>query len=240
MPLPVAPIIPRVSPFLMEKEMFLNEVSTGASDDFKRATRLARSMVTEYGMSDLGPVQYEEKQEGVFLGRDYSKSKNFSDQVALEIDQQTRKIIEENLIENHIKYANNENIMLQGREQIRKIKKLLQEERSNAGAQKTVVEPSEGENYSIIALIGYSEEEFKLEQELIKLNGTQAQIKDKLDYLSRRTYELSRQLEEIDRQIKAGSIYAGIKARLDKLNLRIAHAKKIYEMSSVDEDESNK
>lgn len=154
--------------------------------------------------------------------------------------EETRKIIEENLIENHIKYANNENIMLQGREQIRKIKKLLQEERSNAGAQKTVVEPSEGENYSIIALIGYSEEEFKLEQELIKLNGTQAQIKDKLDYLSRRTYELSKQLEEIDRQIKAGSIYAGIKARLDKLNLRIAHAKKIYEMSSVDEDESNK
>ncbi|MBE6140348.1 MAG: ATP-dependent metallopeptidase FtsH/Yme1/Tma family protein [Firmicutes bacterium] len=79
----------------VSEEMFLNEVSTGASDDFKRATRLARSMVTEYGMSELGPVQYEEKQEGVFLGRDYSKSKNFSDQVALEIDQQTRKIIEE-------------------------------------------------------------------------------------------------------------------------------------------------
>lgn len=52
-------------------------------------------MVTEYGMSDLGPVQYEEKSEGVFLGRDYAKSKNFSDQVALEIDEQTRKIIEE-------------------------------------------------------------------------------------------------------------------------------------------------
>ena len=79
----------------VSEEMFLNEISTGASDDFKKATRLARSMVTEYGMSELGPVQYEEKQEGVFLGRDYSKSKNFSDQVALEIDQQTRKIIEE-------------------------------------------------------------------------------------------------------------------------------------------------
>ena len=46
-------------------------------------------------MSELGPVQYEEKSEGVFLGRDYAKSKNFSDQVALEIDEQTRKIIEE-------------------------------------------------------------------------------------------------------------------------------------------------
>ncbi len=78
----------------VSEEMFLKEISTGASDDFKKATRIARSMVTEYGMSDLGPVQYEEKSEGVFLGRDYSKSKNFSDQVALEIDQQTRAIIE--------------------------------------------------------------------------------------------------------------------------------------------------
>ncbi len=79
----------------VSEEMFLKEISTGASDDLKKATRIARSMVTEYGMSDLGPVQYEEKQEGVFLGRDYSKSKNFSDQVALEIDQQTRSIIEQ-------------------------------------------------------------------------------------------------------------------------------------------------
>ena len=79
----------------VSEEMFLGEISTGASDDIKRATKIARSMVTEYGMSDLGPVQYEEKSEGVFLGRDYAKSKNFSDQVALEIDEQTRKIIEE-------------------------------------------------------------------------------------------------------------------------------------------------
>lgn len=80
----------------VSEEMFLKEVSTGASDDLKRATRIARSMVTEYGMSELGPVQYEEKSEGVFLGRDYNNSsKNFSDQVALEIDQQTRKIIED-------------------------------------------------------------------------------------------------------------------------------------------------
>ena len=79
----------------VSEEMFLGEISTGASDDIKRATKIARSMVTEYGMSDLGPVQYEEKSEGVFLGRDYAKSKNFSDQVALEIDKETRKIIEE-------------------------------------------------------------------------------------------------------------------------------------------------
>ncbi len=79
----------------VSEEIFLKEISTGASDDFKKATNIARSMVTEYGMSDLGPMQYEEQQGSVFLGRDYGKAKNFSDQVALEIDRETRKIIEE-------------------------------------------------------------------------------------------------------------------------------------------------
>jgi len=76
------------------EELFLGEITTGASDDFRKATNLARSMVTEYGMSELGPMQYEQKSEGVFLGRDYNKTKNYSDQVALEIDREARKIIE--------------------------------------------------------------------------------------------------------------------------------------------------
>ncbi len=79
----------------VSEELFFGEISTGASDDFSRATKIARSMVTEYGMSDLGPVQLEHKEEGVFLGRDYNKSKNFSDAVALEIDQEVRKIVNE-------------------------------------------------------------------------------------------------------------------------------------------------
>ena len=77
------------------EELFLGEVTTGASDDFKRATKIARAMVTEFGMSDLGPIQLEDRNEGVFLGRDYNKSKNFSDAVALEIDKEVRKIIDE-------------------------------------------------------------------------------------------------------------------------------------------------
>ena len=79
----------------VSEEMFLGEITTGASDDFKKATNIARAMVTEYGMSDLGPVQYEQKSEGVFLGRDYGKTKNFSDKVAHEIDEEVRKIVEE-------------------------------------------------------------------------------------------------------------------------------------------------
>ena len=77
------------------EKLFLNATTTGASDDFKLATRIARSMVTEYGMSELGPMQLEEKSEGVFLGRDYNKQKNFSDAIALEIDKAVRKIIED-------------------------------------------------------------------------------------------------------------------------------------------------
>ena len=77
------------------EELVFNEVSTGASNDFQNATNLARSMVTEYGMSELGPVQYEQQGGSVFLGRDYLKEKNFSDQVALEIDREQRRIIEE-------------------------------------------------------------------------------------------------------------------------------------------------
>ncbi len=78
----------------VSEEMFMDEISTGASDDFKKATKIARSMVTEYGMSSLGPVQLEHRSESVFLGRDYNQTKNFSDQVALQIDEEVKKIID--------------------------------------------------------------------------------------------------------------------------------------------------
>ena len=77
------------------EEFIFNEVTTGAHNDFEKATKIARSMVTEYGMSDLGPVQFEHQESSVFLGRDYNKSRNFSSQVAFEIDQEQRKIINE-------------------------------------------------------------------------------------------------------------------------------------------------
>ena len=75
------------------EEIIFNEVTTGAHNDFEKASKIARSMVTEYGMSDLGPIQFEHQESSVFLGRDYNKSRNFSSQVAFEIDQAQRKII---------------------------------------------------------------------------------------------------------------------------------------------------
>ena len=77
------------------EEMIFNEVTTGAHNDFEQATKIARAMVTEYGMSSLGPVQLEQQEGSVFLGRDYNKSRNFSSQVAFEIDQEMRKIMDD-------------------------------------------------------------------------------------------------------------------------------------------------
>ena len=72
------------------EEVVFKEITTGAENDFSKATKIVRAMVTEYGMSDLGPMQ----QEGAaFLGRDYNKTRNFSETVAHEIDEEMRKII---------------------------------------------------------------------------------------------------------------------------------------------------
>lgn len=77
------------------EELMANDITNGAYDDIRRATKIARAMVAQYGMSKLGPVQYEDAGHSVFLGRDYMSEKNFSDQVALEIDNEVRNIIEE-------------------------------------------------------------------------------------------------------------------------------------------------
>lgn len=91
-------LLETISGFLggrVAEEIKFKEVTTGAHNDFEKATKIARSMVTEYGMSKLGPVQFEQQDGSVFLGRDYNKSRNFSDAVALEIDEEVRRIITE-------------------------------------------------------------------------------------------------------------------------------------------------
>ena len=89
-------LIARITSYLggrVAEEIVFDTVTTGAYNDFQVATHIARSMVTEFGMSDLGPIQYESAGGNVFLGRDYFKEKNFSDQVAHEIDKEVRHII---------------------------------------------------------------------------------------------------------------------------------------------------
>ena len=103
------------------EEIFFGDVSTGAQNDIEVATRIARMMVTEYGMSALGPIQYESNTGSVFLGRDYnSTQKNFSTQVAFEIDKEVRSIID---------HAHEEarKILIQNKEQVIMIAKTLLE-----------------------------------------------------------------------------------------------------------------
>ena len=90
------------------EEIFFDDISSGAQNDIEVATRIARMMVCELGMSSLGPIQYERDTGSVFLGRDYTSSqKNFSSQVAVEIDKEIRTIIEtahkdaRNILEEH-------------------------------------------------------------------------------------------------------------------------------------------
>jgi cell division protease FtsH len=78
------------------EEVIFQEISTGGHNDLQRSTAIARAMITEYGMSErLGPITYEKDSDTVFLGRDYGKSKNFSEQIATEIDKEVRGIIHE-------------------------------------------------------------------------------------------------------------------------------------------------
>lgn len=81
------------------EEVYFDEISTGAYSDIQSATKIARAMVTQYGMSDLGPIQYDNNDGNVFLGRDYTHSQNYSGQIAFEIDKEIRRIIEECKVE---------------------------------------------------------------------------------------------------------------------------------------------
>jgi cell division protease FtsH len=77
------------------EKLVLDDISTGASNDIERATSIARKMVTVYGMSDkLGPIEFGTGHDEVFLGRDFTKSRNYSEEVAALIDSEIRNLVE--------------------------------------------------------------------------------------------------------------------------------------------------
>ena len=77
------------------EEVVFDEISAGASNDIQKATKIAKAMVRSWGMSSLGPIQYDDGTGNVFLGRDYGSGSNYSGEIAYEIDKEIRKIINE-------------------------------------------------------------------------------------------------------------------------------------------------
>jgi len=111
------------------EELVFQEVSTGASNDIEQVTNLARKMVTEYGMSkELGPIQYGKREEMVFLGRDIGEHRNYSDDVAFQIDKEVRKLVEEG-------YERARQVLTTYMEQLHQISALLLEKETVDGAE---------------------------------------------------------------------------------------------------------
>src|ERR1043165_297960 len=77
------------------EETFPGSITTGPSNDIERATELARAMVCEYGMSDLGPLTFGKKEEQTFLGREIAQHRDFSEDTAIKIDQQVKCTVSE-------------------------------------------------------------------------------------------------------------------------------------------------
>ncbi|WP_324825898.1 ATP-dependent zinc metalloprotease FtsH [Sinanaerobacter sp. ZZT-01] len=110
------------------EKLTLNDISTGASNDLERATSIARGMVTKYGMSvELGPVSYSESDE-VFLGRDFTSKKNYSEEVASRIDHEIRLIIE-------AQFKNVEQILNENMEKLHQVANVLLEIETLDGTQ---------------------------------------------------------------------------------------------------------
>jgi cell division protease FtsH len=76
------------------EEVFVGEITTGAGNDIERASGMARKMVCEWGMSDLGPVTFGKKEEAIFLGREFAQHQDFSEATAIEIDKEVRRILD--------------------------------------------------------------------------------------------------------------------------------------------------
>jgi cell division protease FtsH len=118
----------------LAEEIKFGDVTTGASNDFEKATELARRMVTQYGMSELGPIQYGRGQHQVFLGRDIGEERNYSEEVASKIDSQVRQIIESS-------YENGKRILNENWDKVeRMVTSLLDYETVEADEVKAIIE----------------------------------------------------------------------------------------------------
>jgi cell division protease FtsH len=110
------------------EEIFIGQITTGASNDIEKATELARSMVCQYGMSDLGPLAFGKKEEQIFLGREIAQHRDFSEDTAIKIDMEVKRIISE-------QYARATKILTENREAMERLTNALLEYESLDSAQ---------------------------------------------------------------------------------------------------------
>ena len=76
------------------EEIFMHQMTTGAGNDIERATDMARKMVCEWGMSELGPLSFGKKEEQIFLGREIAQHRDYSEDTAIRIDEQVKKLVQ--------------------------------------------------------------------------------------------------------------------------------------------------
>jgi cell division protease FtsH len=118
----------------LAEEIFLNQMSTGAGNDIERATEMSRKMVCEWGMSSLGPLTFGKKEEQIFLGRELSQHRDFSEETAREIDSEVRRLV-------NTGYERAKSIILENRDaMIRIALALLEREVLDANELKLILE----------------------------------------------------------------------------------------------------
>jgi cell division protease FtsH len=110
------------------EETFLGGITTGASNDIEKATELARSMVCEYGMSELGPLTFGKKEEQIFLGREIAQHRDYSEETSIRIDSEVRKIVTE-------QYERAKRIIEENRDTMVRLAEVLLEHESLDGVQ---------------------------------------------------------------------------------------------------------
>jgi len=121
----------------LAEELFLNQMSTGAGNDIERATELARKMVCEFGMSDLGPLTFGKKEEQIFLGREIAQHRDYSEATAIKIDDEVRRLVGQG-------YNTAKNILAENRDTLVRIAvALLEREVLDASEIKLIIEGKE-------------------------------------------------------------------------------------------------
>ena len=109
------------------EKLVLDDISTGASNDIQRATKIAREMITKYGMSDtLGPISFGSEQDEVFIGRDFGQTRNYSENIAAQIDAEIKRVIDDC-------YSRCQNLLSEHMELLHALAKLLLEKEKVEG-----------------------------------------------------------------------------------------------------------